>query len=105
MFQPARPSLIWSSEAKRRATWYGSSKVVDAVAIRPIRSVTIASADSSVIGSNEVTVCAALQRLHRHVQHRQVIGHEERVELARSSVWMKRIRCVKLKLASGYAPG
>ncbi len=45
--------------------------------------VAAASADSSVNGSNEVTVCAALQRLHRHVQHGQMIGHEEGVELRR----------------------
>ncbi len=56
MFQPARPPLIWSREAKRRATWNGASNVVEAVATRPIRSVTMASADSSVNGSNEVTV-------------------------------------------------
>jgi hypothetical protein len=48
---------------------------------------------------------AALQRRHRHVQHRQVVGHEEGVELARSSFWMKRFMWPKLKLASGNAPG
>ena len=58
------------------------SKVVDAVAIRPRCSVTTASAGSSVSGSNEVDGGAALQRLHRHVQHGQMIGHEEGVEPA-----------------------
>ena len=33
MFHPARPSLIQSSDANLRATWYGCSKVVEAVAI------------------------------------------------------------------------
>ena len=56
MFQPARPPLMWSREAKRRATWNGWSKVVEAVATSPIRSVTMASAESRVNGSKEVTV-------------------------------------------------
>jgi len=43
---------MWSSDANLRATWYGSLKLVDAVATRPMRCVTAASADSSVIGSN-----------------------------------------------------
>ena len=55
-FHAARPPLMWSSEANRRATWKGSSYVVEPVAIRPRCSVTAASAGSSVIGSNEVTV-------------------------------------------------
>ena len=37
MFQPARPPLTWSSEAKRRARLNGSLYVVEAVAISPIR--------------------------------------------------------------------
>ena len=45
---------------------------------------------------------AALQRIDRHVEHGQVVGHEEGVELARrSSVCAKRLRWAKLKLASG----
>ena len=52
MFQPARPPLRWSSEANSRARLYGSVYVVEAVAIRPIRSVAAASADSQVNGSS-----------------------------------------------------
>lgn len=51
MFQPARPPLRWSREANFRAVWKGSLKVVETVAIRPMRSVTVARADSSVSGS------------------------------------------------------
>ena len=51
MFQPARPPLTTSSEAKRRARLKGSLYVVDAVAIRPIRLVAIAIAVSSTVGS------------------------------------------------------
>jgi len=51
MFQPARPLLSRSSEANFRARLYGSSKVVVAVAIRPIRSVTTAMAVSRSVGS------------------------------------------------------
>ncbi len=50
-FQPARPPLMVSSVANRRARLYGSSYVVDAVATRPTRSVTAAIAASSSVGS------------------------------------------------------
>jgi len=50
--------------------------------MRPRCLVCWASAGSSVSGSNEGDGGRALQRLHRHVQHGQVIGHEEGVELA-----------------------
>jgi hypothetical protein len=36
---------------------------------------------------------AALQRLDRHVQHGQMIGHEEGVELAALQLLAKRFRC------------
>ena len=52
MFQPARPLLRWSSEANSRARLYGSEYVVEAVPIRPIRSVTAAIADIQVNGSS-----------------------------------------------------
>ena len=52
MFQPARPPLMWSSEAYLRAMWNGSLYVVEAVATRPMRLVTAASADRSVSGSS-----------------------------------------------------
>ena len=53
MFTAARPPLIWSSDAKRRARLYGSLKVVEAVATRPTRSVTAAIAASTTVGSSE----------------------------------------------------
>ncbi len=54
MFQPARPLLIWSMEANCRARLKGSEKLLDAVAIRPMRSVTAAIAGSSVTGSSQM---------------------------------------------------
>ena len=48
---------------------------------------------------------AALQRLDRHVQHGQMVGHEEGVELAGLQLLDQRLMCGKLKLASGHAPG
>ena len=53
MFQPARPSLTWSSDANLRARLYGSLNVVDAVPMSPIRWVAIAIAVSSTVGSSE----------------------------------------------------
>lgn len=54
---PARPAAAdVVQEAKRRAMWKGWSKVVDAVATRPMRSVTAARAESRVKGSKLVTV-------------------------------------------------
>jgi hypothetical protein len=50
---PARtPPLIRSSDANLRATLKGSLKLIDTVAMRPVRSVSAARADSSVSGSN-----------------------------------------------------
>jgi len=59
MFHPARPSLMWSSDANARARVNGWLYPVDAVAMRPIRSVTAAIAASRVIGSKTVvTLCS-----------------------------------------------
>src|SRR3954468_4764875 len=58
MFQPARPLEIQSSDANLRAMLYGSLYVVEAVATRPILSVTAASAESNVIGSKLAMYCA-----------------------------------------------
>ena len=79
---PARASTaeMWSSEANRRATWNGSSKDVDPVAIRPSFSVAMDSADSKRERLEGCRRRTALQRVHRHVQHRQVVGHEEGIE-------------------------
>ncbi len=51
MFQPARPPEMWSRLANARARLYGSLNVVEAVAIRPSRSVTPAIAVRRLIGS------------------------------------------------------
>ena len=109
MFQAARPPLIWSSEAKRRATWNGASKVVEPVAIRPMCSVTMASADSRVNGSNEVTVWLRFSAFDRHVEHGQVVGHEERVEPAAlqrldEALDVREVE-VGVRVRAGIAPG
>jgi hypothetical protein len=51
-FQPARPPLTTSADAKRRARLKGSLYVVDAVAISPIFSVAAATAVRSTVGSS-----------------------------------------------------
>ena len=53
-FQAARPPQRWSSDAKARATWNGSLKLVETVAPSPMCCVTMPSAASSVIGSNRL---------------------------------------------------
>src|SRR5919198_1382472 len=50
-FHAARPLLMWSIEANVRATWYGSPKVVETVAPRPMRRVDALSAEINVVGS------------------------------------------------------
>ena len=52
-FQPTRPPLIWSIEAKARAVWKGVAKVVEVVATRPIFSVIGDRAARSDRGSSE----------------------------------------------------
>jgi hypothetical protein len=89
MFQPARPSLRWSSEAKRRRGDKGSSKVVEAVAIRPMLLRHARQGGEQREGLERSDRMAALQRLDRHVQHGQVVGHEEGVEAPCSSVWAR----------------
>ncbi len=51
MFHAARPPLSESSAASWRASVYGWFHVVEKVSIKPIRSVTAATADSVVSGS------------------------------------------------------
>ena len=81
--------------------WYGSSKVVEAVAIRPMRSVTIASAESSVSGSNDVTVALRRSAAIGMFSTARWSAMKKASNRPRSSVWMKRVRCFRLKLASG----
>src|SRR5262245_2148057 len=50
-FQAARPRVRWSIEANVRATWYGSPKLVETVAPRPMCRVEAESAEMSVVGS------------------------------------------------------
>jgi hypothetical protein len=53
-FQPARPRLMWSSEAKRRATLNGELYVELSVPTSPMCRVWTATADSSVSGSRRL---------------------------------------------------
>ncbi len=102
---PARPPLIWSSEAKRRAMWYGSSKVVEAVAMRPMCSVTIANADRGVSVSKEVAVALRLNAAIGMFSTARWSAMKNASKQPRSGVWMNRTRCFRLKFASGNAPG
>ena len=70
---------------------------------------TTASAGSSVNGSNEVTVALRLSASHRHVQHGQVVGHEEGVEPAalqrlREALKVLEIE-VRIRVRARIAPG
>ena len=104
-FQPARLALIWSSKANRRAMPYGASKVVEAVATRPMRLVTIASAESKVSGSNEVTVALRRSAVVGMFRTARWSAMKKTSKPPRSTVNAKYARCCRLKLASGYAPG
>ncbi len=105
MFQPARPPEMWSRDAKRRATWKGASKVVEAVAIRPMRRVHMASADSKVKGSKEVTVWLRFRASTGMFRTARWSAMKKASNLPRSRVWMQRCMWPRLKLASGQAPG
>ena len=109
MFHAARPPLMWSSEAKRRATWNGASKVVEPVAIRPMCSVTIASADSRVNGSNEVTVWLRFSASIGMFSTARWSAMKNASNRPRSSVWMKRLMMREVEIGvrpgAGKAPG
>ena len=105
MFQPERPLLMWSSEAKRRAMWYGASKVVEPVATSPICVVACDSADSKVKGSNDVTVWLRLSASIGMFNTAMWSAMKNASNLARSSVWIDCLMRSKLKFMSGQAPG
>ena len=48
---------------------------------------------------------AALERIDRHVQHGQVIGHEEGVELAGLELLDQRLMCAEIEIGVGPGPG
>ncbi len=79
--------------------------MVDAVAARPMRSVTAARAESRVKGSNEVTVWLRLSALTGMFSTARWSAMKKASNFAASSFWMKLLRAAKLKLASGIAPG
>ena len=88
-----------------RATWYGSLNDVDAVAISPRWSVTIASAGSRVSGSKEVTVALRISADIGMFSSARWSAMKKASNLPRSRVWAKRTRWRTLKFASGQAPG
>lgn len=53
-FHPARPRLMWSREANRRATLNGELYVVLSVPTRPMWRVCVATAESRVSGSSRL---------------------------------------------------
>ena len=71
----------------------------------PIRSVTCDSADSSVNGSNDVTVWLRLSASTGMFSTAMWSAMKKASNFARSSVWVKRFRWAKLKFPSGKAPG
>ena len=79
--------------------------MVEPVATRPMCSVTCDSADSSVNGSNDVTVWLRLSASIGMLSTAMWSAMKKASNFARSSVCAKRLRCAKLKFASGKAPG
>ena len=70
-----------------------------------MRSVTIASAESRVSGSNEVAVALRRRAAIGMFSTARWSAMKNASNRPRSSVWMKRTRCWRLKFASGKAPG
>ena len=71
----------------------------------PSRSVLTASAGSKVAGSKEVTVALRLRASMGMLSTARWSAMKKASNLPRSSVCAKRLRCGKLKLASGKPPG
>ena len=74
------------------------------MATSPIRSVTIAKADSRVSGSNEVAVALRFSAGMGMFNTARWSAMKKASKRPRSNVWMKRTRCLRLKLASGKRP-
>ena len=89
MFQPARPSDRWSSVANCRATSKGSLNVVLMVPVRPRRSVTAASAPSTVKVSGRPTTSRSWMR-PRCSRSRRPSARKKKSNRPRSAV---RARC------------
>ena len=80
--------------------------MVEAVAISPRCSVTTASAGSSVNGSNEVTVALRFSASSGMFSTARWSAMKKRVELAAlQRLREPRANALKLKFASGQAPG
>ena len=75
------------------------------VAIRPMRSVTAASAGSSVIGANEVTVALRLSASVGMLGTARWSAMKNASNLPCSSFCVRRLISGQLKLASGVPPG
>ena len=75
------------------------------MATRPMRSVTMASAESRVSGSKEVAVALRLRAAIGMLSTARWSAMKKASKRARSSVWMKRASQGRLKFASGAAPG
>ena len=73
--------------------------------MRPRCLVTIASAGSSVIGSNEVGVALRFKASIGMLSTARWSAMKKPSMRPRSKVWAKRTICAKLKFASGKAPG
>jgi hypothetical protein len=85
--------------------WYGASKVVEAVAISPIRSVTADSAESNVKGSNDVTVWLLMRAAMGMFNNARWSAMKKASNFASSSRRIERRIWSRLKFACGSAPG
>ena len=79
--------------------------MVEPVATRPMFSVTCESAESSVNGSNEVTVWLRFSASTGMFSTAMWSAMKKASNFARSSAWMQWRMCAMLKFMSGHAPG
>ena len=84
---------------------FSDPQVVEAVATRPMRSVTMARAESSVNGSKDVTVWLRFSASSGMLRTARWSAMKKAWKRASSSRRMKRVMWPRLKFASGHAPG
>jgi hypothetical protein len=89
-FQAARPLLRWSRVPKKRARLNGSWKVVDTVAISPIREVMPLSAATNISGSCEPMAPWAPNRSRSAVNRKSICAFSARSAIRRATSSVER---------------
>ena len=109
IFQPARPPLRWSSEAKPAGDVIGRVERGRAGGDEPEMLGDHRQRRQQRERLERRHRMAVLERVERHVEHGQMIGHEERIELAalerlREALEMGEIE-IGVGKSAGIAPG